>query len=1042
MAITGAEPVAYWPLGDNSNPTANAGYPNTSVGADSVFDFDSTSPGDYINIGVPNFLSATSTFTSSLWFNTDDVNSQTTLWMVGSSASQLWGLSKFEDDLIIYGGSSTKYYRKNTLFNINTWYNLIVVYDGSQSNANRYKAYLNGVLLTSPTIYGTIDTTTPTFTTDLNIGRIDYAAASYFNGKISNVQIWDTPLSGPEAETLYNNGQPIMTGAQPQATNLKAWYKLNQSSNWEADSAGNWQIPDATSAFPQSFKFISSDTSQINLGDVTYLDGASELTLSAWVKPTAAGTAAADAIFGKDGPTRGFYLATYTGNKFRFFVSTTGSSNDSFNSNASYTIGEWIHLAATWDGSNMKIYINGSEDNTRTTTNATGTLQNNSNSFEIGNLGNYNGPLNAFLSNAQVWTTALPATGSNSIETLYNNGLPLTTAIATDNLKAWYKLDNTETYLKPAPSQTQNLYEAWLVENQKYPASVENCLLFGQNTSTTYDNFNLINEPELTVSFWYLHDNSVNTSDKVLGSRDNTAYNFYVNVVRSGAASVSGGLRTNDGAGGFVNNSFSFGNISTPTVGWRLLTLTYNGSVIKAYVNNEEVDSLSATGTIYDLNPYIGGSRNYNQSIRDGNGSANGMRMSNVIYWNKALEPSELTTLYNNGTPLLTKNSIPQNSSMLLWNTLENKTETIGGGLYDKSGNSVSIQGITNPSNIIVDNVPVSAESVLSSGMTEQSLVYNNVSVKNGESSGMNTTNIVQSNLTRTVPYSNYSVNFSGTGDYIDCTDISYFSGADRCSLSVWFKVDSSDDGAYNRDIISKGSSIAGTTSFFIRKGKNTNLNKISFSFDEGTTNVYSTTQIQNDVWYHVAVVYKGYESNNADRIKIYVNGQNDTASYTTTIPTTLSSSTQPFRIARWQSAIYDFNGLISNVCAWESVITDDDVINLYNNGITQNLNNFRVTPDYWWPLDQNSTYFNGSVLIGREVIGALDGTGVNVVQSDIHGTAPGSEASGTGNNLTIADLKGNMYNSDKNAYSINMADYADGVTNPANSGKSTDTPS
>jgi hypothetical protein len=246
MAITGAEPVAYWPLGDNSNPNADAGYPNTSVGADSVFDFDSTSPGDYINIGVPNFLSATSTFTSSLWFNTDDVNSQTTLWMVGSSASQLWGLSKFEDDLIIYGGSSTKYYRKNTLFNINTWYNLIVVYDGSQSNANRYKAYLNGVLLTSPTIYGTIDTTTPTFTTDLNIGRIDYAAASYFNGKISNVQIWDTPLSGPEAETLYNNGQPIMTGAQPQATNLKAWYKLNQhDSYWDLGGNGKWTFNNA-----------------------------------------------------------------------------------------------------------------------------------------------------------------------------------------------------------------------------------------------------------------------------------------------------------------------------------------------------------------------------------------------------------------------------------------------------------------------------------------------------------------------------------------------------------------------------------------------------------------------------------------------------------------------------------------------------------------------------------------------------------------------------------------------------------------------------
>ena len=42
---------------------------------------------------------------------------------------------------------------------------------------------------------------------------------------------------------------------------------------------------------------------------------------------------------------------------------------------------------------------------------------------------------------------------------------------------------------------------------------------------------------------------------------------------------------------------------------------------------------------------------------------------------------------------------------------------------------------------------------------------------------------------------------------------------------------------------------------------------------------------------------------------------------------------------------------------------------------------------------------------------------------------------------IAIADLEGNMKDSDKNAYSINMADYADGVTNPANSGRSTSVP-
>ena len=335
-----------------------------------------------------------------------------------------------------------------------------------------------------------------------------------------------------------------------------------------------------------------------------------------------------------------------------------------------------------------------------------------------------------------------------------------------------------------------------------------------------------------------------------------------------------------------------------------------------------------------------------------------------------------------------------------------------------------------------------SSATASATNWTTQSLTGPSVSSNNAESSGMTTASIVQSNLTRKVPYSSYSINFDGTGDYMDCTNISYFSGADRLTLSVWFKVNSSDDGVDNRDIISKGSTSAGTTSLLLRKQKNSNGNKVQIAFDEGVTNFYSTTQIQNDIWYHVVIVYKGYESDNANRLNIYVDGVDATASYTNTVPTTLVSSTQPLRIARWQASSTDFNGLISNVSAWESVITDGDVINLYNNGITQNLNNFRVTPNYWWPLDQDSTYFNGSVLIGREVIDAKDGTGVNLIQSAIEGNAPGSESSGTGANLSITDLKGNMNNSNNNAYSINMADYASGVTNPANSGRSTDTPS
>ena len=136
------------------------------------------------------------------------------------------------------------------------------------------------------------------------------------------------------------------------------------------------------------------------------------------------------------------------------------------------------------------------------------------------------------------------------------------------------------------------------------------------------------------------------------------------------------------------------------------------------------------------------------------------------------------------------------------------------------------------------------------------------------------------------------------------------------------------------------------------------------------------------------------------------------------------------------------FDGKISNASIFNIAISQDDVLNLYNNGVPQDLNNFRITPIAWWPMDEHSSYYDGTNWVVRDLINGNDSDGSNTGNvDDLVGNAPGSEANGTGTNLTITDLKGNMYNSDKNAYSINMADYADGVTNPANSGRSTDTP-
>lgn len=305
------------------------------------------------------------------------------------------------------------------------------------------------------------------------------------------------------------------------------------------------------------------------------------------------------------------------------------------------------------------------------------------------------------------------------------------------------------------------------------------------------------------------------------------------------------------------------------------------------------------------------------------------------------------------------------------------------------------------------------------------SLVYNNVSTKNGESSGMNTTNIVQSNLTRKVPYSISSVNFDGGTDLINFGNVDSLKlGSGDFTWSGWihpYSWGSSWEAIYT---------CAATNGVWIGTD-GTGSNFLLRTVNNSNIITYSTLPTTN-TWTNICITRV------SGACTLYYNG---TSVATGTSTNNFNVSGDVF-LGSYSSNFGNFNGIISNVSIFNSALTQDDVINLYNNGITQDLNNFRVTPTNWWPLDQNSTYFNGSVLVARDVIDAKDGTGSNIVQSNIIGNAPSSENAGKGFSMASGFFLGKSKNSVNNSNSINMADYADGVANPANSGRSTGTPS
>ena len=240
MAITGAKPVAYWPLGDNSNPNATAGYPNISVAADSVFNFNGSN--NFIELNSVQNL--TGEFSISIWVKPAAFNSNQIIlgndafdWIRLLTANQITfringGSGSTDENFDAVAGESLV---------PNVWQHLFFYRDSS----NNIRVYRNGSLFSDD-----INTNSDTF----KIGKIGSRTGVYYTGEISNVAIWKSDQSS-EISNIYNSGVPATTYTNTPT----AWYKLNQSANWEADTVGDWQIPDAVSSYPQSFNFDGND---------------------------------------------------------------------------------------------------------------------------------------------------------------------------------------------------------------------------------------------------------------------------------------------------------------------------------------------------------------------------------------------------------------------------------------------------------------------------------------------------------------------------------------------------------------------------------------------------------------------------------------------------------------------------------------------------------------------------------------------------------------------------------------------------------------
>jgi hypothetical protein len=207
--------------------------------------------------------------------------------------------------------------------------------------------------------------------------------------------------------TFTVSNTPVVTGL------VGAWGFEDGAGTTATDSSGrglNGTVADATwtaaGRFGGALAFNGTN-SWVTVADNAALDLTTGMTLEAWVKPGA--LAGWTTVMMKERGTAGLGYALYASDNAgqppaayvyrNADVSALGTS--------ALAIGAWTHLSTTYDGANLRLYVNGALVRTRA---VTGSLPNTANPFRIGGNGVWGEYFNGVIDEVRVYNRALTQT--------------------------------------------------------------------------------------------------------------------------------------------------------------------------------------------------------------------------------------------------------------------------------------------------------------------------------------------------------------------------------------------------------------------------------------------------------------------------------------------------------------------------------------------------------------------------------------------------------------------------------------------------------
>jgi len=326
--------------------------------------FDGTS--NYIQL-PSTFMS--NTFTVEAWVNADIWAVSAYQVIIGNSQTGGWALYLENNKLIGDIWVNTGYVSVSCdVSGLSGWNQVAFTADGTSSTL-----YINGKLSGTATTNGTFGAPTAGVTETFigaEVGADNGCEGHYFNGLLDEIRIWNYVRT--EAEIKAN----IFKELAGTETGLTAYYKMgdgsgailtdNKTGGTNSGTIINNALWQTSGCFagPRTCLDFDGIDDYVDCGNTASLRITGKaISLEAWIYPTDFQTGYwKNTIIGKDAITVSGYVFRYGGTGQLDFTFGDGSTwRDVSSPTNMLVLNKWQHVACTYDGSFIKLFVNGKE---------------------------------------------------------------------------------------------------------------------------------------------------------------------------------------------------------------------------------------------------------------------------------------------------------------------------------------------------------------------------------------------------------------------------------------------------------------------------------------------------------------------------------------------------------------------------------------------------------------------------------------------------------------------------------------------------------